>query len=312
LEVLYYAAAVVHGLRRMYYTGPMRSRLESAVRVSRLASELRVPWEGVDLDVKLAASLGAPLPFALIFARDAAAAQVLPPSVCVISTTRPAGAAAWIPSSHPRLTFVKALIALERLGRFERASEPAVVHPTASLGANVFVGNGVWIGERTRVEPNVVIGDDVHIGNDCWLKSGCVIGEPGFGLERDEDGTPLRMLHFGGVEIGDRVEIGALTTVCRGTLGPTIVEDDAKIDDHVHIAHNVRVKKKAFVIACAELSGGVVVGDSAWIGPNASVLEQVRIGDRALVGLGAVVLRDVAADTTVVGNPARVLERKKG
>jgi UDP-3-O-[3-hydroxymyristoyl] glucosamine N-acyltransferase len=98
--------------------------------------------------------------------------------------------------------------------------------------------------------------------------------------------------------------------VVQGTLGPTVIEDDAKIDDHVHVAHNCRVGKKAFVIACAELSGGVVVGESAWIGPNASVLEQVKIGERAFVGLGCVVIRDVAAGTTVVGNPARVLERK--
>jgi UDP-3-O-[3-hydroxymyristoyl] glucosamine N-acyltransferase len=170
----------------------------------------------------------------------------------------------------------------------------------------------VVVGPGTRIEPNVTIADDTHIGRDCWLKSGCVIGEPGFGLERDADGTPLRMLHLGSVILGDRVEIGALTTVCRGTLGPTVVEDDAKIDDHVHIAHNVRVGKKAMVIACAELSGGVVVGEAAWVGPNASVLEKVKIGERAFVGIGAVVLRDVAEGTTVVGNPARVLDRKGG
>jgi UDP-3-O-[3-hydroxymyristoyl] glucosamine N-acyltransferase len=289
----------------------MRNRLERPVRASLLAAELGLDLEGDDVELRAVVPLSAAAPYALTFAR-AALPEGLPPFVCVIAPERPAGGPACILAPHPRLAFVKALLALERLGRFERAQEPALIHPSVVVAPGVSIGKGVVIGEGTRIEPNVTIGDDVRIGRDCWLKSGCVLGEPGFGLERDVDGTPLRMLHFGAVLVGDRVEIGALTTVCRGTLGPTVVEDDAKIDDHVHVAHNVRVKRGAFVIACAELSGGVVVGEAAWVGPNASVLEQVKIGDRAMVGLGAVVLRDVAPDTTVVGNPARVLERKRG
>lgn len=287
----------------------MRNRLESPVRASRLAAELGLRWEGDDLEIRTVAPLTSAAPHALTFAKRAPDGE-LPARVCVIATTRPSSAAACILSDEPRLDFIKALLALERLGRFERHTEPAEIHPSVTLGLNVSIGKGVVIGAGTRIEPNVTIADNTRIGKDCWLKSGCVIGESGFGLERDADGTPLRMLHFGGVVIGDRVEIGAVTTVCQGTLGPTVVEDDAKIDDHVHVAHNCRIGKKAFVIACAELSGGVVLGEAAWVGPNASVLEQVKIGDRAFVGLGAVVLRDVAADTTVVGNPARVLERK--
>lgn len=288
----------------------MRNRLESPVRASRLAAELGLPWEGDDVEIRTVAPLSSLVPHALTFAKMAAP-TALPAHVCVIAQTCPPGAAACIVSSHPRFDFVKALLALERLGPFERWTEPAEVDPSVVMGLNVSIGKGVVIGAGTRIEPNVTIADNTRIGRDCWLKSGCVIGEPGFGLERDVDGTPIRMLHLGGVVIGDRVEIGAVTTVCRGTLGPTVVEDDAKIDDHVHVAHNCHIGKKAFVIACAELSGGVVLGEAAWVGPNASVLEKVKIGDRAFVGLGAVVLRDVAADTTVVGNPARVLERKK-
>lgn len=289
----------------------MRNRLDSPVRASRLASELGLSWEGDDVEIRRVAPISSAAPNALTFARVATPAT-LPEEVCVIAEARPLGAAACLLSKNPRLDFIKALLALERLGRFERAIEAARIDQSVTLAANVSIGKGVVIGQGTRIEPNVTIADDTHIGRDCWLKSGCVIGEPGFGLEREADGTPLRMLHLGNVVIGDRVEIGALTTVCRGTLGPTVVEDDAKIDDHVHVAHNVHVGKKAFVIACAELSGGVVLGEAAWVGPNASVLEKVKIGDRAFVGLGAVVLRDVAPDTTVVGNPARVLERKKG
>lgn len=288
----------------------MRNSLESPVRASRLAAELGSTLEGDDVEIRTVAPLSSAAPHALTFAKRAAPAE-LAAQVCVIAAARPPAAAACILSTNPRFDFIKALLALERLGRFERWTEPAQVHPSVVVGLNVSIGKGVVIGEGTRIEPNVTIADNVRIGRHCWLKSGCVIGEAGFGLERDSDGTPVRMLHFGGVVIGDRVEVGAVTTVCQGTLGPTVIEDDAKIDDHVHVAHNCRIGKKAFVIACAELSGGVVLGEAAWIGPNASVLEQVKIGARAFVGLGAVVLRDVPDDTTVVGNPARVLERKK-
>lgn len=286
----------------------MRNRLENPVPVSQLAASLHLAWEGEDVAIHVVTPLSAPAPSTLTFATRALPAE-LPERSCVIAKERPPSAA-WIRSENPRYDFIRALVALEKLGRFERATEAAQIHPTAIVAPGVSIGKGVVIGEGTRIEPHVTIADNVRIGKDCWLKSGCVIGESGFGFEREPDGTPIRMLHFGGVVIGDRVEVGSVTTVVQGTLGPTVIEDDAKIDDHVHVAHNVRICKNAFVIACAELSGGVVVGESAWIGPNASVLEKVKIGARAYVGLGCVVLRDVAEGTTVVGNPARVIERK--
>jgi UDP-3-O-[3-hydroxymyristoyl] glucosamine N-acyltransferase len=88
-----------------------------------------------------------------------------------------------------------------------------------------------------------------------------------------------------------------------------VIEDFVKTDDHVHIAHNVVVRRSTIITACAELSGGVNVGEEAWIGPNASVIQQRKIGDRALVGIAANVTKDVQDDTTVAGNPARPLKK---
>ena len=88
-----------------------------------------------------------------------------------------------------------------------------------------------------------------------------------------------------------------------------MLRNGCKIDDHVHIAHNVDVGEDAFIIACAEVSGGVKIGPRAWIAPNASVLNQLTIGADAVVGLGGVVVKSVPDGVVVVGNPARPLAR---
>lgn len=212
-------------------------------------------------------------------------------------------------SNEPRLDFARCLAFLERSSGFVWDGVDAQVHPTARLGRNVVLGRGVYVGEDTVIGHNVVIGDEVKLGKRCLIKSGAVIGEEGFGFERDADGVAVRLPHIGGVLIGDDVEIGSLTTVCRGTLADTIIRDGAKIDDHVHIAHNVFVDSHAFVIACAEVSGGVRVGAGSWIAPNATVMNQVTIGANAVVGLGAVVLKSVADGAVVVGNPAKPLSK---
>lgn len=287
---------------------PMSTRLKRPTLASALASALGLSLEGDDFEIEAVTPLSAPRERALTFATRQAPAG-LPGTLVVLSTEKPEGAA-WIRSERPRLDFVKSLQWLDRAVGFDRPVSEPQIHASVKIGSGVSIGRGVTIGEGTVLEHNIRIADGVQIGKDCHIKSGAVIGEDGFGFERDLDGTPLRMVHLGGVVIGDRVEVGSLTTVCQGTLLPTIIEDDAKVDDHVHVAHNCRLKKKSLVIACAELSGGVTVGEEAWVGPNASVLEGVKIGDRAFIGIGAVVLREVLPGTTVVGNPGRVIERK--
>ena len=87
-----------------------------------------------------------------------------------------------------------------------------------------------------------------------------MIGQRGFGFEREIDGKPVSFPHFGSVVIGDYVEIGALNTVVAGALSDTIIGDFVKTDDHVHIAHNVSIGDKTFITACSEISGSVSIG----------------------------------------------------
>jgi UDP-3-O-[3-hydroxymyristoyl] glucosamine N-acyltransferase LpxD len=212
-------------------------------------------------------------------------------------------------SLQPRLDFARLLVLLESLAGFAWSDADPMIHPTARIGQNVVLGRGVRIGADTVIHHNIVIGDEVQIGKRCVVKSGAVIGEDGFGFERDSSGKAIRLPHIGTVMIGDDVEIGSLTTVCRGTLGNSVLRDGCKIDDHVHIAHNVDVGEDAFVIACAEVSGGVKIGARSWIAPNASVLNQLCIGADAVVGLGGVVVKSVPDGAVVAGNPAKPLVR---
>lgn len=286
----------------------MSTRVKRHVRVSALAKALGRTFEGEDFDLEAVAPLSAPREGALTF-MNRPAVVTFPPKVAVLATERP-GAAVWIPTERPRLDFIKALRWLDQNAEFERFEGEPQVHPSVRIGSGTTLGRGVVIGANTVIGHNVRIADGARIGTACIVKSGAVIGEDGFGFERDVDGTPLRMLHLGGVILGDRVEVGSLTTVCQGTLAPTILEDDVKVDDHVHIAHNCWIKKKTLVTACAEISGGVTVGEQSLVAPSSSVLENVHVGDRVLVGIGAVVLRNVPSGATVAGNPARPLEGK--
>ena len=176
-------------------------------------------------------------------------------------------------SANPRLDFIRVLNRF-----FAPASSVGVIHPTAivedgaEIGRNVQIGPHCYIstqsviGDGTCIHANVVIDNCVRIGKQCEIKSGAVIGQSGFGFERDADGMPLLFPHKGGVVVGDNVYIGANTCIDRGTLGDTVVASNAKIDNLVHIAHNCHIGEGAFVIAGASLGGALAWGAAAgWL-----------------------------------------------
>ncbi len=285
----------------------MGRKLKQMVTATDLAASLGLILHNGDMSITSVDGVGDAQPGALCFAKSRQWADQVAPG-CLLLTTSDAAKGRLEPtlvSESPRLDFARALGYLEKRAGFSWSDAPPAIHPSVQIGKYVVLGNGVTIGEGTVIHHHVVIGDEVQIGRNCVVKSCAVIGEDGFGFERSLQGDAVRLPHIGKVLIGDHVEIGSLTTVCRGTLADTVIEDGAKIDDHVHIAHNVHVGRHAFVIACAEVSGGVKIGERAWIAPNASVLNQLTIGDDAVVGLGSVVVKHVPNGTVVAGNPAR-------
>jgi UDP-3-O-[3-hydroxymyristoyl] glucosamine N-acyltransferase LpxD len=214
-----------------------------------------------------------------------------------------------IATAKPRLDFIRAQYLLQGMPGFDDQLPAPILHPSVKVSPGAVIENGVAIGEGSVVGPNAVIRSGTRIGRFCEVKSGAVIGDSGFGFERDHENNPIRMIHLGGVVIGDHVEIGALATVVKGALGDTVLEDHVKVNDHVHIAHNCRIGARTMIGACADLSGSLKVGRDVWIAPNSSIRQKLVIGEGAIIGIGAVVIKNVQPGATVVGNPAKMVEK---
>lgn len=178
---------------------------------------------------------------------------------------------------------------------------------TIVIGPDVYIGENVAIGDNTVIYPGVRILDDTVIGANVVIKSNTVIGGDGFGYATRQGYPPLKIPHLGNVVLGDNVEIGSNTTIDKATFGSTLIADFAKIDNGVHIAHNCKVGERTLVIAHAEISGSVIIGQDSWIAPNACVKESVKIGNNVLVGIGSVVLSDLPDNAVAFGIPAKII-----
>lgn len=183
--------------------------------------------------------------------------------------------------------------------------------PHATVMPGCHIHKTAKIGKNSLIMPNVTIGPHCVIGNNVIIKSGTVIGLPGFGVIHQDNLEHVHLPHIGGVIIDDNVELGSLNTVCSGTIHPTIIESYTKTDDIVHIAHNCHIKKGVIITAQVEISGSVTIEQGAYIGPNTSIIDQINIGENAFIGIGSNVIKPVVENAKVAGNPARCIKTKK-
>ena len=147
-----------------------------------------------------------------------------------------------------------------------------------SIGASSFIGDHSSIGSDTWIAANVSIYHGISIGCDVTIHSSAVIGADGFGFAND-GGKWIKIHQLGGVEIGDRVEIGACTTIDRGALGNTVIEDGVVLDNHVQVAHNVRLGENTAMAAYAGIAGSAVIGKNCIFAGQAGAVGHVTIGD---------------------------------
>lgn len=285
---------------------------DGAIQVNRVAVLARAGKDSVTFinDKRYLGDL-AQVEAAACFVPEALAAGV--PQGCLALITR-----------QPQACYA---MAADRLHRPRLNAGPDLVSPDAVfeedviLAPGVVVGPGAHIGRGTVIGGNAVIGPGVAIGRDCIIGSNvsiafallgdrvrilanAVIGEQGFGATPGPKGI-IDIPQLGRVILQDGVTIGASTTVDRGAYEDTVIGENTKIDNHVQIAHNVRVGRNCVLAGHVGVSGSVTIGDGVQLGGRAGLRDHLTIGDGASIGAGAGVLRDIPAGETWGGFPAQ-------
>ncbi|MDY0011385.1 MAG: UDP-3-O-(3-hydroxymyristoyl)glucosamine N-acyltransferase [Rhodocyclaceae bacterium] len=161
------------------------------------------------------------------------------------------------------------------------------------IGAGCVVGDGVALGARCRLHPRVTIYPGCRIGTDAIIHSGVVIGSDGFGFARERDGAWVKIPQVGRVLIGNDVEIGANTTIDRGALDDTVIEDGAKLDNQIQIAHNVRIGARTAIAGCVGIAGSTHIGQRCMIGGQAGIIGHLTIADDVVVSAGTLVTKSI-------------------
>jgi UDP-3-O-[3-hydroxymyristoyl] glucosamine N-acyltransferase len=172
------------------------------------------------------------------------------------------------------------------------------------LGPGVILGDGVVVGEDTRMDARVVCYDGARIGRRVVLKAGAVIGGDGFGY-LSRGGAHERIPHVGACIIGDDVEIGSNSTVDRGSLDDTVIGRGTKLDNLVHVGHNVRIGERCLLMAGVGVAGSTRLGNDVVLAGHVGVTDHLTIGDRVQVAAKSAVIGNVPADSVLSGNPAR-------
>jgi UDP-3-O-[3-hydroxymyristoyl] glucosamine N-acyltransferase len=177
------------------------------------------------------------------------------------------------------------------------------IGPRCVLMAGNYIGKDCVLGEEVRLFPNVVIYSRTQIGNRVAIHAGTVIGSDGYGYVFDE-GRQRKMLQVGNVVIHDDVEIGANTAIDRAALGSTVIGAGTKIDNLVHVAHNVVMGRHCLIMGQVGFAGSVRLGDYVVIASQSGIADHLKLGTQAMIGAKSGVMRDVKDKEIVLGIPA--------
>ncbi len=198
-----------------------------------------------------------------------------------------------------------------KIGKDVYIGEYAVVAKNAQIGDNVIIHPQVYVGENVKIDsgtilfPQVVIYHNCVLGKNCTLHAGVVVGSDGFGFVPQNDDEHKKVPQIGNVVIEDFVEIGANSTIDRATLGSTIIRKGVKLDNLIQIAHNVEVGEKTFMAAQCGVAGSAKIGRECLIGGQVGVVGHINIPDKVKIGAQAGIASNVKQEgVTLQGSPA--------
>lgn len=257
-------------------------------------------------------------------------------TICVLTTRASRKSSkTLIKVNNPKLAFLIAYNTFQ-----EKTPAASFIHLSASIADSVKLGIGVRIDAHVSIEDNVVIGDHTIIEGGSVIKKNCILGEhcylhpnvvlyentilknkvvlhggvivgsDGFGYVRDHD-TIYKFPQLGNVVIEDNVEIGANSTIDRGSLGCTVIGTGSKIDNLCHIAHNVRIGKNMIMAAQSGIAGSTTIGDNVTISGHVAVIDNVTIGKNVSIGGNSGVIGHIEDNASVWGTPARGVKQFK-
>lgn len=206
------------------------------------------------------------------------------------------------PTCIPGIDPAARVHALAKVATSARIDATAVVEARAEIGEHAWVGAGCYVGEdvrlgeECRLYPTAVVYHRCIVGARAILHAGAVVGADGFGYAKDRDGW-VALPQIGRVVLGDDVDVGANTTIDRGAMDDTVIEDGAKLDNLVHVAHNVRVGAHTAIAACVGIAGSAIIGRNCEIGGAAMIHGHIRIADGSRISPGTLVSRSVRPGT---------------
>lgn len=169
------------------------------------------------------------------------------------------------------------------------------------VGPGCVIGDGVTLGAHARLHGDITIYPDCRIGARVIIHSGAVIGADGFGFARETDGSWIKIPQIGRVIIGDDVEIGANTTIDRGALDDTIIENGVKLDNQIQIGHNVRIGANTAMAGCVGIAGSARIGRRCTVGGGAIILGHLHVADDVNISAATLVTKSIAEAGTYTG-----------
>ncbi len=178
------------------------------------------------------------------------------------------------------------------VGAFSSINSGSVLGSEVSIGSGVSIGKNVTIGKNTTIYSNVSIYDHVEIGENCILHSGVVVGSDGLGFAK-EKGDWVKVEHLGKVIIHDNVEIGSNSCIDRGSVGDTIIHDNVKIDNLVHVAHNVIIGEGTAIAANSGIAGSTRIGKNCTLAGCSAVIDNIEITDEVHITANTLITKSI-------------------